>query len=139
MSNIGKTTALKVIYRKYTRGVVDALAVGRVVLNWQIVDFTGQQPMKDAFEGLSNINGVTVTWEEVITAYDDFAGTLELRYNVTFDGDCVRGNIPTGALAESCYASATDVLADVDCRCCCLAFRVSLASSFVRPSSRRMV
>ncbi|CAN0540012.1 unnamed protein product [Ectocarpus sp. 12 AP-2014] len=83
-----------------------------------ITDFTGQQPVKDALEGLSNINGVTVTWEEVITAYDDNAGTLELRYNVTFDGDCVRGNVPAGGLAESCYASATDVLADVDCRCC---------------------
>lgn len=72
--------------------------------------------MTDALEGLANILDVTVTWEEVITSYDDTAGTLEVRYNITFDGDCVRGNIPAGDLTHSCYPSATAVLADVECR-----------------------
>lgn len=76
--------------------------------------------MADALEALTNIDDVTVTWEEVITSDDDTAGTLEVRYNITFDGDCVRGNIPTGDLAHSCFPSATAVLADVECRCAVL-------------------
>lgn len=72
--------------------------------------------MLDALEALSNIDNVTVTHEEVITSYDDSAGVLEVRYNITFDGDCVRGNVPTGDLTASCYPSATTVLADVECR-----------------------
>lgn len=72
--------------------------------------------MNDALEALTNIDDVTVTWEEEITSYDDTAGTLELRYNITFDGDCVRGNVPAGDLTHSCSPSATAVLADVECR-----------------------
>lgn len=41
---------------------------------------------------------------------------MEVRYNITFDGDCVRGNIPVGDFSASCYASATAALSDVDCR-----------------------
>lgn len=72
--------------------------------------------MTEALEALSNIDNVTVTHEEVITSYDDSVGTLEVRYIITFDGDCVRGNVPTGDLTASCSSSATTVLADVECR-----------------------
>lgn len=72
--------------------------------------------MADALEALSNIDNVIVAHEDVITFYDDSAGTLEVRYNITFNGTCVRGNVPLGDLTASCYPSATTVLADVDCR-----------------------
>lgn len=72
--------------------------------------------MTAALEALSNIDDVTVTHDSVITREDDTAGTLEVSYNISFDGECVRGNIPIGDLTASCYASATTVLADVDCR-----------------------
>lgn len=82
----------------------------------QIVDFSGASPLDDALEDLSNIDNVTVTHESEVMFVDDTAGILEVRYNITFDGDCVRGNIPLGDLTASCYASATSVLADVECR-----------------------
>lgn len=72
--------------------------------------------MTEALEALSNIDNVTVTHEKNITSYDDSVGVLEVRYNITFDGDCVRGNIPTGDFTASCYPSATTVLSDVECR-----------------------
>lgn len=72
--------------------------------------------MSDALEALSNIDDVIVTHENVITLYDDSVGTLEARYNITFNGTCVRGNVPLGDLTASCYPSATTVLTDVDCR-----------------------
>ena len=80
------------------------------------MDFTDPSPLREALEALSNVDNVTVTHDQVITSYDDNAGTLEVRYNITFDGDCVRGNIPTGDFAAMCYASATGVFADIDCR-----------------------
>lgn len=80
------------------------------------MDFSGQQPVAEALEALSNIDSVMVTHEDVITFYDDSAGTLEVRYNITFNGTCVRGNVPLGDLTASCYPSATTVLTDVDCR-----------------------
>lgn len=72
--------------------------------------------MTMALEHLSNIDNVSVTHDSVITNEDDTAGMLEVRYNITFDGDCVRGNVPVGDLTASCYAGATTVLSDVDCR-----------------------
>lgn len=72
--------------------------------------------MTRALEDLSNIDNVSVAHYSVVTNEDDTAGTLEVRYNITFDGDCVRGNVPVGDLTASCYASATTVLSDVDCR-----------------------
>lgn len=88
----------------------------RVHMFYQIIDFSLQQPMTDALEALSNIDHVTITHNELITSYDDNAGTLEVRYSITFDGDCVRGNIPTGDLAASCHSSTASFLADVECR-----------------------
>lgn len=82
----------------------------------QIVDFTGSSPMEGALEALSNIDSVTVTHDETISSVDDTAGALEVHYNITFDGDCVRGNVPVGDLTASCSATATTVLAAVDCR-----------------------
>ena len=88
--------------------------------------------MDEALEALSNIDNVTVTHEEVITSYDDSAGILEVRYNITFDGDCVRGNVPTGDLTASCYSSGTTVLADVECR-----YGKQTALNHVRDCGRR--
>lgn len=72
--------------------------------------------MTEALEALSNIDSVNVTHEKEITVYDDREGIMEVRYNITFDGDCVRGNIPTGDFRPSCYPSASSVFADVECR-----------------------
>lgn len=82
----------------------------------QIVNFADSAPLREALESLPNIDNVTVTHDQAITVSDDSTGTLEVRYNITFDGYCVRGNIPTGDFTASCYASATSALADVDCR-----------------------
>lgn len=82
----------------------------------QIIDFTGQDPLRDALEDMSNIDNVTVTYEEEVTSYDGISGTLEIRYNITFDGDCVRGNVPTGDLTASCHPGATGALSDIECR-----------------------
>lgn len=90
--------------------------VGLLFDRSQIINFADSVSMREALENLPNIDNVAVTHDQAIAVYDDSAGTLEVRYNITFDGNCVRGNIPTGDLTASCYASATTALADVDCR-----------------------
>lgn len=95
-------------------------------LSWlyrpQINDFTdGVTPvqvggavgtsMKAALEGLSNIDSVDVTLTIPPQGFSSTdVGTLELQYQITFTGKCVRGYIPEAALVVStCDMSTTDV------------------------------
>lgn len=86
----------------------------------QINSFTDGGPMKTALEGLSNIDGVTVTLDAPVFDFNvnDVVGvttaesTLELRYQITFTGDCVRGNIPDAALQPSCTLGNTTAAVD---------------------------
>ena len=66
-------------------------------------------PVKDALEALSNIDGVTVTLTPAFSFDGGTSlGTLELQYEITFTGECVRGDIPAAALEVfACTMSAT--------------------------------
>lgn len=68
---------------------------------------TDSTPMKIALEDLDNIDDVTVTLSHNFT-FDASGSTLVLVYEIAFTGDCVRGNIPEGALAAPvCDLGAT--------------------------------
>lgn len=101
--------------------------VGAFIFCWfpcllsQITDFTGPLPVETALETLTNIDDVTVTWTPTFTFDVDNLGTptsrstLELRYEITFTGDCVRGDIPDAALVPVC--ALTSPTAEVTSAC----------------------
>ncbi|CAM9134269.1 unnamed protein product [Discosporangium mesarthrocarpum] len=90
--------------------------VGASLTTSDVIAFNSSDFLMTPLSELSNIDNVTVTHELVVTNEDDYPlGTLEVIYNITFDGNCVRGNIPTGDLSYSCVTSQTTQLDAVGC------------------------
>ena len=83
----------------------------------QVADFSDASGVQNALLSLENIDSVDVTRDTAVPTNDGSTpSTLALTYTITFSDDCLRGNVPDGALVPSCTRGTATDITDIACR-----------------------